>query len=279
MATPEIQAEDWDEVAHGFDDLVTPINQASGEQALGYVKLDAGTRFLDVAAGTGALSLPAARSGAEVLATDYAPAMVEHLRARARNAGLSNLDARVMDGTDLDLADDSFDVAASQHGVSLFPDMARGLSEMVRVVRPGGQVLISAFGPLEKAGLVHTFIRAVKTAAPEAPVPSTENPSPPLQVADRDELARRLGKAGLVDVRVQPIVADARFDSAEHYWEVLANSNPIPASLVATLGEDQRARALGMIEAALGERPAPGGGGFLTTELNVGIGTVPRRDA
>lgn len=279
MATPEIQAEDWDEVAHGFDDLVTPINLAAGEQALGYVKLNAGTRFLDVAAGTGALSLPAARSGAEVLATDYSPTMVERLRARARSAGLSNLEARVMDGTDLDLADDSFDVAASQHGVSLFPDMARGLSEMVRVVRPGGQVLISAFGPLEKAGLVNTFIRAVKTAAPEAPVPTPENPPPPMQVADCDEFGRRLQAAGLVDVRVQAILTEGRFDSAEHYWETLISSNPIPAILDARLGEEQRARALEVVEATLGERPAPEGGGIITTELNIGVGTVPGGEA
>lgn len=279
MATPEIQAEDWDEVAHGFDDLVTPINLAAGQRALGYVKLSAGTRFLDVAAGTGALSLPAARSGAEVLATDYAPTMVERLQARARKAGLSNLEVRIMDGTDLDLADDSFDVAASQHGVSLFPDMARGLAEMVRVVRPGGQVLISAFGPLEKAGLVNTFIRAVKTAVPEAPVPTPENPPPPMQVADREELARRLEEAGLVDVRVQAILTEGRFNSAEHYWETLTSSNPIPATLDARLDEGQRARALEVVQAALEEHPVPGGGGIVTTELNVGIGTVPRGEA
>jgi len=55
-------------------------------------------RFLDVAAGTGALSIPAARLGAQVMATDISPAMVKRLNARAREEGLPNLDARVMDG-------------------------------------------------------------------------------------------------------------------------------------------------------------------------------------
>lgn len=99
-------------------------------------------RVLDVAAGSGALSIPAAQRGARVLATDISPPMVERLLVRARTAGLLDLEARVMDGYALDLEDDTFDLTASQNGVSVFPDFARGLAEMVRVTRPGGQVMI-----------------------------------------------------------------------------------------------------------------------------------------
>ena len=87
---------------------------------LGRAGLRPGERLLDVAAGTGALGLPAARFGAQVLATDIAPAMIERLEARARAEGLTNIEARVMDGHALELEDDTFDVSASQLGVSLF---------------------------------------------------------------------------------------------------------------------------------------------------------------
>ena len=106
-----------------------------------------GMRFLDVACGSGALSIPAARLGARVTGTDLSPSMVERLTARALAEGLPNLEGRVMDGHALDLEDDSFDASGSQFGVMLFPDLPRGLSELARVTRWGGRVVIVAYGP------------------------------------------------------------------------------------------------------------------------------------
>jgi ubiquinone/menaquinone biosynthesis C-methylase UbiE len=118
----EIEAA-WSEVAPGYDEHVTPSNMVLGERALQRAGLGPGTHVLDVAAGSGALSVPAARTGARVLATDISLAMVERLEARARDEGLTNLEARVMDGHSLDLQDDTFDLAGSQFGVMLFPDL------------------------------------------------------------------------------------------------------------------------------------------------------------
>lgn len=276
MSTHGILAKQWDEIAGGYDELVTPINARSGAQALRHVELAVGTRFLDVAAGTGALSLPAARSGAEVLATDVSPTMIARLRDRAREEGLSNLDAQVMDGRSLELDDDLFDVVASQHGVSLFPEMAQGLGEMVRVARPGGQVLVSAFGPLEDAGVVNTFIQAVDAVAPDAPVPTPEDPPPPFQVADPAEFKRRMETAGLDDVHVKTLVTEATFSSPGHFWETLVHSNPIGANLDAGLSQAQRTRALEVVEDLLADGRE---GGVLSTEINVGVGVKPEEGA
>jgi ubiquinone/menaquinone biosynthesis C-methylase UbiE len=99
--------------------------------------LQAGDTFLDVAAGTGGLSLPAARLGAKVLATDWSPRMIEQFSARATAEGL-DAEGRVMDCQALDVPDDSYDVTGSQFGVMLVPDQAQALREMVRVTKPGG---------------------------------------------------------------------------------------------------------------------------------------------
>lgn len=151
----------WESLAPGYDEFVTPENIDFGRTALGYVDVRPGSRFLDVAAGSGALSIPAARHGADVVATDIAPTMIERLAARAQSEGLANLHTVVMDGQDLEFADGSFDVSASQNGVSLFADLKRGLREMVRVTRPGGQVLVIAFGPPRKAEFLGFFMSAV----------------------------------------------------------------------------------------------------------------------
>ncbi len=80
--------EAWDAIAEGYDRYVAPQEVDLANEALRLVGLEPGERFLDVAAGTGGLGLPAARLGAQVLATDWSPAMIERFEARVREEGL-----------------------------------------------------------------------------------------------------------------------------------------------------------------------------------------------
>ncbi len=167
MTTSKQIRDAWDTIAAGYDEFTTPKNMLLAEEALRRVGLRPGMRFLDVAAGSGALSIPAARFGAQVLATDIAPAMVERLNARARAEGLSNLEARLMDGHALELEDDTFDISGSQFGVMLFPDLPRGLSELAHVTKPGGHVLMVAFGPPTNAEFLTFFMGAMQAVVPD----------------------------------------------------------------------------------------------------------------
>jgi 2-polyprenyl-3-methyl-5-hydroxy-6-metoxy-1,4-benzoquinol methylase len=90
MRTPQQTRAAWDELAAGYDQFVTPTHLDLAEEALRRVGLRAGMRFLDVAAGTGALSIPAARLGAQVLAIDISPTMVARLNQRVQEEGLVN---------------------------------------------------------------------------------------------------------------------------------------------------------------------------------------------
>jgi ubiquinone/menaquinone biosynthesis C-methylase UbiE len=263
----------WDRIAAGFDEFTTPLTTPLAEDALRRVGLRSGMRFLDVAAGSGALSIPAARLGAQVLATDIAPTMIELLNARAREEGLSNLEARVMDGHALALEDDTFDVSGSQNGVSLFPDLKRGLHELVRVTKPGGHALIVAFGPPQKAEFFTFFIGAMQAAVPGFTGPPMDPPPLPFQVADPEKLHQELADAGLTDVRVETTTWQTQFQSATHMWEMVTNSNPIGAMLVANLTEEQRAEVQQVLDGMLRERSGGGPDAVLNTEVNIGIGT------
>jgi ubiquinone/menaquinone biosynthesis C-methylase UbiE len=158
-------------------------------------------RFLDVAAGCGALSIPAARLGAQVLATDQSAAMLERLAERARGRGLK-LETRVMDGHTLKLDDNSFDVAGPQFGVMLFPDMPKGISEMTRVVRPGGRVLVIAFGDPRKIEFFRFLIGAIQSVRPDFNGPPMDPPPLPFQLQDLERLRRELATAGLKDIEL-----------------------------------------------------------------------------
>lgn len=262
----------WDAIATDFDRVATPLTLALAEEALRRAQLRPGETLLDVAAGSGALAVPAARLGARVLATDLSSGMIERLRERARREGLDHLDARVMDGYRLDLANDAFDVAASQNGVSLFPDVRRGLSELTRVTKPGGRVLIVAFGAPAKAEFLTFFLGALTRAVPGFTGPPMDPPPLPFRFADPDTLRRELEHAGLRNVSVATDAWRIEIESAEHLWELATSSNPIGAMLVADLAEERKAAALRELQGMLDERAGDGGPAVLCTDVNVGIG-------
>lgn len=206
------QARDaWSTVAAGHDEFVTPLVIPLAEQILRRVDLRPGARLLDVAAGTGALSLAAARLGAHVVATDVAPGMVERLEARARAERVVNLEARVMDACALDLEDESFDVAATQLGVTVVPDLKRGLGEMVRVTKRGGMVLIVALGPPQKAEFFGFLLAALKATVPGFTRPPSDPAPAKFQVADPARFGERLTEAGLNNTTVESITYGLEF--------------------------------------------------------------------
>ena len=257
----------WNAIADNYDRHVTPHNAELGEYALRRAGLHSGQRFLDVAAGTGALSIPAARLGAEVVATDVAPAMVDRLEDRAKAEGLS-IDARVMDGSSLELDDATFDVSGSQHGVSLFPDLARGLAEMVRVTKPGGRVLVVAFGAFQRVEFIGLFMGALRAA-----VPDFEPPALPAQVSDPDVLRERLSSAGLSDVSVDTITWEQRFESVTQYWDMITASNPIARTALSQATDAQVGDVRRVLEGLFRERSDGEPNATLNAEINIGVGT------
>ena len=128
-------------MAPGYDNVIAQIMRPYAITTLDLLGLAGGParlRLLDVAAGTGVLAAEAARRGAEVLATDFAPGMVEVMRRRFSAEGLDSR-AEVMDGQALRLDDESFDLGTSTFGLIFFPDPLTGLRELRRVLRPGGR--------------------------------------------------------------------------------------------------------------------------------------------
>jgi ubiquinone/menaquinone biosynthesis C-methylase UbiE len=264
----------WDRLAAGYDEFITPTsNRSLAEDVLRRADLRPGMQLLDVASGSGALSIPAARIGADVLAVDISPAMIEHLKSRALKEGLSNLEARVMDGHALELEDDSFDIAASQFGVMLFPDLPRGLDEMVRVTKPGGQVLIVAMGAPTQAEFLTFFLSAMQSAVPGFTGLPMDPPPLPFQVADPEVLRQRMAEASLEEVRVDRGTHKIEVQSGQELWDWVVNSNPIGAQLVADLTEEQRAGVRQALDGMLRERVRDNGSAVLSSPVNIGIGT------
>jgi SAM-dependent methyltransferase len=132
-----------------------------------------GMRVLDIAAGTGNASLPAAARGADVTASDLVPELLEAGRARAQAVGLE-LDWVEADAEDLPFEDGSFDVVMSAIGAMFAPYHQVAADELVRVSRPGGTIALLSWTP---EGMLGALFRAM---GPFMPTPPPGAQSPPL---------------------------------------------------------------------------------------------------
>ena len=181
-----------------YDAAFAPITGNFADEALDHLGVGPGVRLIDVAAGTGAATLRAARRGASVLSTDFAPGMVDLVRERADEQGLGDrVETAVMDGQALDVDDGSFDASISMFGVIFFPDIDAGLRELARVVRPGGRGAVGAW-LLDGYRLLDLVTAAVRRIVPDAP---ERGPVPWAELGRPDGMAaaltpRRLRRRG-----------------------------------------------------------------------------------
>lgn len=265
----------WDRIAADYDRTNTPTQMWLAGEGLRRTGVRKGMRLLDVAAGSGALSIPAARLGARVLAVDQSAAMLERLRARARSEG-AEIETRLMDGHALELADASFDIAASQFGVMLFPDMPRAVREMTRVVKPGGRVLVHAYGDPHKIEFLGFLVAAAQAVRPAFEGPPMDPPPLEFQLADPERLRKELSAAGLKEVSVETITESTEHRTGEDLWDWLISSNPIVETVLSCMlkltGEERRVvrdRLASMVRA----RASAGRGAMLTNPVHIGIGT------
>ena len=117
--------------------VATEVIAALGPEVVEAAGITAGQRVLDVAAGSGNASLPAARTGAQVVASDLTPELLDVGRAAAEAEGL-DLAWEQGDAEALPYADDEFDAVISVVGVMFAPHHQAAADELVRVCRPGG---------------------------------------------------------------------------------------------------------------------------------------------
>ncbi|OBH47719.1 class I SAM-dependent methyltransferase [Mycobacterium mantenii] len=169
--------------------------------------IESGVRVLDVAAGSGNISLPAAATGATVVSTDLTPELLQRSRARAEARGLT-IDYREANAHALPFGDGEFDVVMSAIGVQFAPDQQRAAAELVRVCRPGGTIGVISWTPEGFFGRMLATIRPYR--------PSLSHPVPPAALWGRPGyVAALLGDHIAAFTATRGMLAVNRFDSAE----------------------------------------------------------------
>jgi SAM-dependent methyltransferase len=187
----EGQKEGW---AH-FAPLEASTTPAAA-RLVAYAGVSAGQQVLDVACGTGVVAITAARRGAHVTGLDLTPALIERARENSQIAKVA-VEWHEGDAEKLPFEAAAFDVVLSQYGHMFAPRPELAVSEMLRVLKPGGTIAFSTWPPQLFIGRMFALVGRYMPPPPPGVAP------PPLW-GDPTVVRERLGAA----------VRDLRFDSA-----------------------------------------------------------------
>ncbi|CAM3859075.1 class I SAM-dependent methyltransferase [Litorimonas haliclonae] len=191
----------WNKAAQAYKESAHKFTSLFAADALQYVTLDSQSNVLDVAAGTGALALEAAKTGAQVTAIDFSPGMVASLKSE----GVQNIDALEMDGQSLKFSDNSFDITFSVFGVIMFPDWQKGLAEMSRVTKRGGHCVVTTWKT--KGAATFLLLNEVR----EKLFPDSQSivmPAAMQALNSQDAFVQAFKRAGFRDAKIHTLTHD-----------------------------------------------------------------------
>jgi ubiquinone/menaquinone biosynthesis C-methylase UbiE len=155
-----VQRYGWDLAAQDYEPLWQDQLAPAHDALLVRAALAPGERVLDVACGTGLVSLPAAAAvgaAGRVVGVDLSGQMVEAARDRAALAGIAHASFERMDAEHLEFPDASFDVVLCALGLMYAPEPERAMAEMRRVLRPGGRLVVAVWGERSRCGWSPVF--------------------------------------------------------------------------------------------------------------------------
>lgn len=230
MGSAAIQGRFWGARAEDWATCVEQVSLPLFGAALDAARVTSGTRLLDAGCGAGLLALLASLRGARVAALDAAPGLVAIARQRVPAA-----DVREGDLEALPFADGSFDAAAAVNSLFYAQDMAAAMRELVRVVRPGGRVVVTAWGPPQRCEFLTAVMPAIRLLMP--PPPPGAQPPHPGALSEPGALAAVLEEGGLRVVEEGEVACPFVFPSAEVSWRANASAG-VNQAAIAHSGEE-----------------------------------------
>jgi len=206
-----------------FDDEPLGFWARYGRRTVERLSLHPGARILDVGCGTGASALPAAdRVGptGKVTGVDLADRLLEIARQKAASRNLGHVEFNFGDMERLGYPDGHFDAVICVFAIFFVPDMAKQLRELWRMVRPGGQLAITTWGPRVLEPAASVFWSTVKELRPELYLGF----NPWDRITEPEPLRALLAEAGITDADI--LAEDGRQDlrSPEDWWTIVIGS-------------------------------------------------------
>jgi ubiquinone/menaquinone biosynthesis C-methylase UbiE len=229
-------AEGWDAASDDYSRIFAPFTAQFAADVVRLYPPGSEDAVLEIAAGSGALTIELAKYARSVLATDISPRMVERIDANAPE----NVRAAVMDAMHIDVPTESYDAAYCLFGVMFFPDVGLGFQQVARSIKRGGACVIASWN--RRSTLLDPIAAALEKVMPGSP-PAQALSSPPV-LGTAEEIGAQFRAAGFSGVEVEEVTRFFELPSREMYVQEFPRINPmgiamqkmIPPPVSAALG-------------------------------------------
>lgn len=205
-----VQRQGWDRASGSYEEYWRQQLLPAIDLVLDAADVQPGEDVIDVACGTGLVTLPVAAGvlpGGRVLATDLSPKMIADLERSLASTGITNVEVACGDAEDID-TDRTFDVALCSLGLMYVPDPPAAVRELHRVLRPGGRVIVSVWGERRNCGWAELFpIVDARISSDVCPMF--------FAMGAPSALSQTLTEAGFVDVREIRLAVDIEYASPD----------------------------------------------------------------
>lgn len=215
----------YNTAADYFDHPVSSFWHCFGRQTIERMALRPGESVLDVCSGSGGSALPAAEQvgpKGKVIAADLAERLIALAKAKAEVNKLGNIEFRVADMLDLGYPDGSFDAVVCVFGIFFVPDMAAALKELWRMVKPGGRLAITTWGPDLFEPANSAFWNAIGNVRPDL-----QRSFNPWDRISKPSGLRDLFAEANIDIHTDEILAESgihALSSPDDWWSIAMGS-------------------------------------------------------
>lgn len=219
------QRQSWDSVARGWQKWWKTFEngaQKVSDRLIELANVESGNKVLDVATGIGEPAISAAKivgKNGHVTATDISSEMLAIAEERARSTGLHEvIEFKQSDAEILELeTNQGFNSIICRWGLMFLPNLDNALSNMLRLLVPGGKLAAAVWSEPSKVPLISMPINIARQEL-QAPLLGQGIPGP-FSLADIDALKKSLEKAGFVEIKSETITVVFEFNSAQEYTE------------------------------------------------------------
>ena len=251
LAAWEESSQYWRKHQASIENMFAPLTRALIDAA----QISQGQHVLDIGGGSGQPSLSIASivgNEGSVTYTDPSAGMVETARDEARQRGPTNIHFHKAPAEELPFENNMFDVAVGRLSVMFFPDVAAGLNEIVRVVRPGGRITFLVWGRKEVNPFFSTVTEVFDRFIP--PEVEDEDAAGAFRFANPGKLSKLLADAGLTQIEERRVpFRIAGTVKPEKFWELRSEMSDSLRAKLASLTSEQKSAVREAVDTAVSE--------------------------